>query len=297
MRPVKVLANPGSGIGGAERKRDIESAFDALGVRADVQLRRGPEMAAAARQAVADGESKVVVAGGDGSVGAVSGALCDTRVPLGILPMGTLNHFARDAGLPLDLAEAARVTIEGRPESVDVAEVNGHVFVNNSSIGIYPRTLHHRRQQGDGRGLGRHLATARAAWSVLRRLPAHHVLLSLDGKPILRTTSFVFVGNNLYSTELGSLGSRPSLSEGHLGVYHARRPGRATVLNLAARALVGRLHTARDLQVDQAGRLTIQSRRPLLRVALDGEVMRLAPPLEYRIRPRSLLLMRPAEAP
>jgi diacylglycerol kinase family enzyme len=301
VRRLVVLANRGAGgaddgaLAGA-----IATAFEGKGAAADLRWVPGDRVEAAARQALHENPDTVVAAGGDGTVGAVAAALAGSGTPMAVLPLGTLNHFARDAGLPLRLEEAAGVAVEGVAVRVDVAEVNGNVFVNNSSIGVYPRTVRERERRrqetataaGPGAKAGR-LATVRAAWSVLRRLPAHHVTLAIDGRPVVRTTSFVFVGNNLYETGFGHLGHRASLSGGTLGVYHAKRPGRRALLALAGRALVGRLDGSSDLQADEASRLTVHAARHDMRVALDGEVRRLRLPLEYRSRPGDLLLLRP----
>jgi diacylglycerol kinase family enzyme len=288
---VAVVANCRSGGGDDEdkRRRELRAAFAAVGAAPDLQCLAGHELQAAARDAADDGARVVVAAGGDGTVNAVATALAGGTTPMAVLPLGTLNHFARDAGIPIDLEEAAALAVKGRAQPVDVAEVNGHPFVNNSSIGVYPRTVHEReRRRPPGRD--KRLATVGAAWRVLQRLPAHRVTLEMDGR---RTTSFVFVGNNLYETGLGRLGKRSSLTQGRLGVYHVRRPGRLALLGLAAQAAVGRLDQARFFEADEADRLSIRSSRDSMRVALDGEVLRLRLPLEYRIRPRDLLLVRP----
>ena len=296
MPRVIVLANCRAGAGSDEpaRVREIHAAFASTGVVPDVRCAAGGDVEKAARQALGEAPDVVVAAGGDGTVGAVARALAGTAVPMAVLPHGTLNHFARDAGIPLDAAKAAETAVSGVAGRIDVAEVNGHVFVNNSSIGVYPRAVRERRRilaavPGQSKGW----AMLKASFGVLRRLPAHHVLLTIDGRPVLRTTSFVFVSNNHYETGFGRLGTRRSLTAGRLGVYHSRWPGRRAVLSLAARALVGRLDGSSDLQAEDAERLTIQSARRLMRVALDGEVMRLPLPLVYRIRPRDLTLMRP----
>jgi diacylglycerol kinase family enzyme len=251
----------------------------------------------AAREAEAQRPDVVVAAGGDGTVGAVAGALAGTDTPMGVLPMGTLNHFARDAGIPADLQEAARVIASAAPRVIDVAEVNGRVFVNNSSIGAYPRAVQERQRRLAMRPRARsfrRLAMVQAAWVVLLQLPTQHVLLSIDGRPVERRTPFVLVGNNEYATGLGDLGHRASLSAGCLNIVHMRRPGRRAILGLAARAVVGRLDASRDFETRMAKEVTVQLARRLVRVALDGEVVRLSPPLHYRVRPGALRILAPA---
>ncbi|MEA3203922.1 MAG: hypothetical protein QOI63_1602, partial [Thermoplasmata archaeon] len=167
-----MLANCAAGGGEPEerRTRAIAAAFAAVGVAAEVRCVPGAALPDAAKQAVDDGARTVVAAGGDGTVGAVAGAVAGTSAHLGILPLGTLNHFAKDAGVPLALADAARVVATGTGRRVDVAEVNGRVFVNNSSIGLYPRAVRERERLRSA-APSKALATLGAAWSVLRRRP------------------------------------------------------------------------------------------------------------------------------
>src|SRR4051794_37510526 len=128
---------------------------------------RGADLTALARQAVADGAALVVAGGGDGTINAVASALVGTEARLGVLPLGTLNHFAKDLGIPLALEEAVRTVFTGRPQAVDVGEVNGRLFLNNSSLGIYPRIVRlreaHRRQ-----GVRKWIAFVKALAYVLR---------------------------------------------------------------------------------------------------------------------------------
>ncbi|HUR62482.1 MAG TPA: diacylglycerol kinase family protein [Candidatus Thermoplasmatota archaeon] len=293
---IAVVANRASGPGALaaaqERVAQIESAFAGIPAELDVRCVDGRDLAARAREALRDGADVVAAAGGDGTVNQVAGVLAGSQTPLAVLPLGTLNHFARDLGLPADLGKAAAIAAGGVPTQVDAAEVNGHLFVNNSSIGVYPRAVRERERRRKPGG-SKELSMLGAAWTVLRRLPSHHVVLSVDGQPVRRTTPFVFVGNNVYETRLARLGTRASLTQGRLCVYHARHASRTSMLALAARTLVDRLDSARDLEMHEALRLTIHSPRTSMRVALDGEVLSLETPLEYRIRPRHLRVMAP----
>jgi diacylglycerol kinase family enzyme len=144
-------------------------------VQVDVVESSGDELAAAAGQALAMARGgrldAIVVGGGDGSVGTVAGVLAGTGVPLGVLPLGTLNHFAKDLGIPTDLAGAVAVIAAGQTRDVDIAEVNGKPFVNNSSIGLYPHMVIHRDRQTRLLGIGKPLATLLASLHTLQRFP------------------------------------------------------------------------------------------------------------------------------
>ena len=168
---VEVIINAAAG-GGTEdddRARAVEAAFDACGVPARVSVARGgDEVTELVRRALTNGVRAVVAGGGDGTVGSVAGTLAGTDRPLGVLPLGTLNHFAKDLGLPLELAGAARVVCEGREASVDVGEVNGRVFVNNSSLGLYPRIVRRRERLQAREGSGKWSAFPRSALRPLK---------------------------------------------------------------------------------------------------------------------------------
>ena len=164
-----------------------------------------------ARRAAVDGCARVVAGGGDGTISTVAALLAGTDKALAVLPLGTLNHFAKDLGLPLELEAAARVAATGRVVRVDVGEVNGRVFINNSSIGLYPRLVRRRQQQQDRLGRGKWAAFLFAGLSVLRRYPFLDVRLEADGRTFSRRTPFVFVGNNDYLMDGLQIGARARL--------------------------------------------------------------------------------------
>lgn len=292
---MAVIANLASGTPCADEERlgAIRHAFRAVGADPPIVCAAGDGLAQACSDAVTRGAQVLVAAGGDGTVSAVAGAVAGTSTTLAVLPLGTMNHFAKDARLPLDMEEAARVALEGRAGPVDVAEVNGRVFVNNASIGLYPDALRERERRQAASG-SKPVATMQAAGTVLRNVRTHHLLLGIDGRPAARTTSFVLVGNNVYETGLLGLGSRSSLTGGRLSVYTVRRPGRRAVLGLAARALTGRLDQAHDFESHEATEVVVDSRRPQVRVGIDGELCMLDAPLRFTIRPRALRLVRRA---
>ena len=149
---LPVLVNPLSGGGfTAEDRSRIAALFRDAG--AEAAFRLSSDVRAAAQALAKERPPCIVAAGGDGTVSAVASALVDTEVPLAVLPTGTLNHFARDLGLPADLGECVRVAVAGKTALVDVGEVNGQVFVNNASIGLYPAIV--RRREKQQRQLGR----------------------------------------------------------------------------------------------------------------------------------------------
>ena len=294
--PIPIIINAAAGAGRAgDGMSALEEHFRAAGVDARmVPFRPGDDLKAIAAEAAASKPAAVVAAGGDGTINAVASALVGTDVPLGVLPMGTLNHFAKDLGIPLDPAEAARTIADGRIAEVDVGEVNGLVFLNNSSIGLYPSIVRHRESQQRRLGRGKWPALVWATWTVLRRRPFLTVRLRLDEGDTLCTTSFVFIGNNQYTMEGFDIGARERLDQGRLSIYMSQRRSRLRLLLLAFRALFGRLHQAKDFEALTAQALTIETRHRKLHVATDGEVNLLDTPLEYVVRPRALRVRVPA---
>jgi diacylglycerol kinase family enzyme len=210
---------------------------------------------------------------------------------LGVLPLGTLNHFARDLGIPTELEAAARVLAEGTVLRVDVGEVNGRRFVNNSSVGLYPRVVRRRRRLRAF--LGKWLALVLGALAVLWRFPRIRLRLRAAGVDAPVVTPFLFVSNNRYEPDLRAGGKRDALDGGALHVYVARTEKRRAFLRVAIRWLAGR---GRDEDVSElaAREVSVESRRHRIDVAADGEVLRLRPPLRYVIHPGALAVLVPA---
>jgi diacylglycerol kinase family enzyme len=254
----------------------------------------GSEICDLARRAVDEGALSVIAGGGDGTVNAVAGMLVGSDVRLGVLPLGTLNHFAKDLGIPLEIEAAARNIFQGRVVSVDVGDVNGRIFLNNSSLGVYPQIVRYREAQRS-QGQNKWIAFARALLDAMRRHALFQVHLQIDGDGELsRATAFVFVGNNEYEMTGLHIGARKSLDAGNLWICLPSRGGRADLVRMALRALVGRLRDS-DLQAVGAREIVIETGERQPNVAMDGEVSRLAAPLHYRIRPRALKVIVPAE--
>jgi diacylglycerol kinase family enzyme len=291
-RSVIVLLNAGSGGGNdAALAARIAALFEAAGAHADVRLVHANELAAALRAAIERRPDAIVAGGGDGTVGSVAAALVDGPIALGVLPLGTLNHFAKDLGLPLELDAAVDRIARGQMHRVDVGEVNGRVFVNNSSLGLYPDIVRERERQQRRLGRGKWAALVWASIGALRRFPFLGVRLSIDGRAALRRTPFVFIGNNVYSMEGFAIGERERLDAGCLSLYVAQRAGRLKLLMLALHALFGRLEQGRDFDAMCAVGIDVESKRRRLRVATDGEITMMTPPLRYRTRPASLLVV------
>jgi len=247
----------------------------------------GDDIAALAREAAKTSEI-VVAAGGDGTVSAVAGVVAGTPAKLGVLPAGTLNHFARDLKVPDEIDKAAAVIAAGRTSQVDAGEVNGHLFVNNSSIGVYPNAVAIREQLRRA-GRGKWVAFAMAIWRVLRTYRGVRVLLTVNGHRISARTPFVFVGNNEYVVEGLQIGAREHLTSGKLFVYLAPRITTRRLPLLLLRAVFGHAADSHAFDVIPTCDLKIETTSSKhITVSLDGETTELRMPLHYQARPAAL---------
>jgi diacylglycerol kinase family enzyme len=292
---IPVLINRGGGA--ASRDPDIgetvAKAFEDAGVDADVELIDGGECEVRARAIVERGDALLVVGGGDGTISAAASALVGTETKLGILPLGTLNHFARDLGIPTDLAEAAKLIAGGQNKRVDVAEMNGRIFINNSAIGLYPLMVMDRDLQRKRLGRSKRLAMIVASARTLARFGHQRLTLTVNDEKERVDTPLLFVGNNDYRIDLGAAGKRESLDDGQLCVFVMRKKTRRGFIAASVRALFNRTHDDDMEQIDGVDRLRVASRRSVVAVSLDGEVVVAEPPLDYRIRKRALRVIAP----
>ena len=286
--------NSGSGSGDLHDVAGrIVAAFTAHGIEPTVALVPGSQVGEAARRALQEGASLVVAGGGDGTVSTVASALAGTGAALGVLPLGTLNHFAKDLRIPLDLEAAVQTIVAGHSVAVDLGDVNGRLFINNASLGLYPRLVWEReKEQRAGRGKWRALAIAAVrVWRHYRRVD---VILNNDKRgPVVRTP-FVFIGNNEYELEGFQVGRRQRLTDGCLQVCTAPHMTRMEFVRVVAGAFTGRLRAEEHFESLCAKEFSIEARRSRLGVTLDGELYVMTMPLLFRIRPAMLRVLVPA---
>ena len=295
MAAIPVILNLRAGTSAAIDRERLLRAFQAAGLDAQLlEATSGDEIVASTLSAIAGRPTMIVAGGGDGTISAVAAGLVDRDIPLGVLPLGTLNHFARDLRIPADIEGAVRVLATGRPIRVDVGEVNGRVFLNNSSIGLYTRLVRHRDRLVHRLGRNKWTALMRAALTVLRRYPLLSVRVRVGDEDFVRRTPLVFVGNNMYAMEGLQIGRRECIDAGLLSLYIPRRQGRFALFRIALRAVFGRLNAVRDFDSLTATEIRIETQRTFVRVAIDGEVTGSETPLRYRIRPGALRVIAPA---
>lgn len=249
----------------------------------DVEVRtcRPEELDAAIDAQIDAGAEWVGVAGGDGTIRCAAERLAGRTTALLPVPMGTLNHFARQLGIET-LEDAAAAVAAGATIAVDVAEVNGRVFVNNSSIGLYPLLIEGRERRMHR--LPKRLADLVALGEELAR--SRRLLVCLDDDPV--ETWMVFVGNNRYCSGLFNITERASITDGLLDIRLVRAEGRLTRLRVLGAAVLKRLGRSTLIESREVREITMDPTRAVVAVALDGEVEDVRGPLHYRSRPAAL---------
>jgi len=219
--------------------------------------------------------------------------LAETGVPLGAVPLGTLNHFAKDLGIPLQIEEAAATIAAGRTRIVDLAEVNGEIFINNSSIGIYPYMVIDRERRRATHKLAKWMAMVPAFFRMMRHFPRRRLRIGAEGFARPYRTPCLFVGNNEYGMDLFTFGRRQRLDLGELWFYVVKPRRPLEFFWMVCRLCFGRMDQARDLDTFQLAEAEISAKTSRLPVALDGEVRIMHTPLNYRSRPGALRVIVP----
>ena len=291
---ITVIVNGRSNQGGQREAIDaLKARFAKTGAPVRIDCVSDPgDLASRASEAAARGDV-VVAAGGDGTVSTIAAVAVETGATLGVLPMGTLNHFAKDVGSPQDLDAAVASVMAGTRRRVDVAEVNGRIFINNSSVGIYPRLVWEREME-QRRGRRKSTAFAIAMLRTWRQYRTVVARLQVHDAGTLVRTPFVFVGNNEYKAEGFELGGRTSLDGGRLSVFLAPECGQYEFLMLPFRALAKRLSAGAPFVGFGADSVSVSVPYGRVSVARDGEVEMMQSPLVYRIRPGALRIIVPA---
>lgn len=275
----------------------IRERFRSHGVSVDIRIiSKGDDIVEVARRAVADRPDVIVAGGGDGTVSAVAEAVIGSSAVLGVLPLGTLNHFAKDIGMPIEIEAAIDSICNGRVIQVDAGRVNDQIFLNNSCLGLYPHAVRKRDELTANPGSAKWPAFLWAAWLMFRRYPFMNVRMTVDGQSVVYRTPLVFIGNNTYELHGPDIGARHCLDAGHLSILVVDRAGRMGIVLLALRAMVGRLTRGEDLKTLCVQRVDVETRHEAVSVAMDGEVSRLQTPLHYRVEARALSVVAPAVA-
>jgi len=257
-----------------------------------VHLDGDVDAVAIVRERMRDGRRLFIACGGDGTINCVMQALVNTDAALGVIPLGTYNHFARDLGLPLDWREALDVALSGATRQIDTARANDRFFVNNISMGLYPELVARREERG--RDYPRWKARIYAVIATLHKYPHVNVTVESEHHAEVIRTHLLMVSNNTYDlSRIGIEAPRATLEEGRLSVYWLPHLPRIALMRFLAHYLAGRVREAPGFRSFRTARMKVQSSKRHLDVGIDGELFRLATPLTITIVPRSLLVRVP----
>lgn len=279
---ITLVYNPSAGS--ARPLHELRKLFDAHNITITnvVSVKKGFE--AKLKAPIKNGEY-IAVIGGDGTISTVAGLIANSDATLVPLPGGTLNHFTKDLGINQDLETAIKNIKAATPRRVDIASVNGLFFMNNSSIGIYPASLHARKRLEDT--LGKWPAAIVGSLRALIRYRTYDV--TINDKRL--NTPFVFIGNNDYKLDTFGPAGRNTLTEGVLSVYVLNSKTRWGLVKVFAHALTGKLNILNDFISFKTTSFTITSRHTRLSVSHDGEVSHLTTPLTYKIEKAQLKIL------
>lgn len=284
-----IIFNKQSGSADHATQQRVVELFKNAKITPQIHFCGGEEsLEALVQQSVAAGAKIIVAAGGDGTISAIVNEILKYKnICLGVLPMGTFNNFAKTLGIPLEIDQAVKTLIQANTIQIDVGEVNGHVFINNSGIGVYPSIVRHREWL-QRKGASKRLALFFAVLRALFYCPFLHLDFILDGHKLSRKTPLVFIGNNEYSLTGAEMGTREHLNKRKLSLFITHNLNHLRFLGLCIALFLSRkdgLTTLDSINIDQ---FTILSRKRRIRVSLDGEVIKLETPLQYRILPKAL---------
>jgi diacylglycerol kinase family enzyme len=286
--PIPAFANPASGRG--------REAGEAIAADARFELRdAGADgLDAAVRAAVEEGAPRILVAGGDGTIATAAAAASETGVELALVPAGTLNHFARDLGIPLDLGKALDLAAGGEARGVDIGFVNDRPFLNTSSVGAYVGFV--RTRERLERWMGYRLASFFSGVRVMTRLRSFHVRLRVEGEEKSYRTAMVFIGVGERETRIPTFGGR--VQDGQAGLHviavRGKAVARLTALGVEAAARGLEVVTRKpELDAFLVDECTIVMPKRLSYLALDGEILRLPAPFRYRLAPGALRVVAP----
>lgn len=293
---VAIIANPSSGTN-ANDEEAISRALDGLGEGARLyRWSPGADITDTVKQALDDGAELVVAAGGDGTAMAVAGALVGQEVPMAVLPLGTFNFFARGLQLSEDPKQAAIEIREGEAHAIRVGMVNGQVFLNNASLGIYPAILKAREDIYARWGRRRIVAH----WSVVRTFfrfqRPMHLRLRTDGLDMARRTPLVFVARSAYQLDTFGLDGTEVISEDGFAVLIAKGESRRDLFRLAWRLVRKQAQRGRDYDLLAAREIEISTAQRRTLLAFDGEKRRLEGPFAFSMTSEPLWIVAPAAA-
>jgi diacylglycerol kinase family enzyme len=238
----------------------------------------------------------IVVAGGDGAINTVAQAVLGSGCPFGVLPQGTFNYFCRTHGIPEDTEQATRILLSARAHPVQVGLINDRVFLVSASLGLYRKLIENREAYKKQFGRTRLVAFVSAILTVIGRYRVLKISLEQDGEPHAYRTPSLFVGNNPLQLEQIGIPLASRLAGGQLVAIMLRPVSTLAMLWLLIRGAFGKLGAAENVISFSFNRLKARQAtlyRKRVKVATDGEIVWLKAPLEFRVSPQPLYLLKP----
>jgi len=298
---ISVLLNIGAGATDPQAfRREVEQILSVSGVTYDiVDVHPGADVMDIAKQTVLRAKQSdgiVVAAGGDGTINTVAGLCCDYGVTLGVIPAGTFNYFARDLGIPTDPAAATRLLLSGKIERVSVGYVNGRMFLNNASFGLYSKVIRSREEDKARFGRSRTVAFLSGIGALLHGVRPFTIRLRVGNETWLRRTTMVFVTNNLLQLAKLDTDIAEATPEDHLAVFVLRPVSRLDMLGLFVRGAFRHVANDPHLETFCIDAFDAETDKDHVDVVVDGEIVRCAAPLSFRVAPRALRVIVPREA-
>lgn len=302
--PLHIIFNAASGRNDNEASLTILREMLAVAKRSyHLTLVDNPaKLAEIARNTVAEAQKQggiVVVAGGDGAISSVAQHVLGSGCPLGILPHGTFNYFARTHGIPCDIPEAVALLLNGQAGPVQVGLVNGRIFLVNASLGLYPKLLEDREAYKKQFGRSRMVALGAGLVSVLQQHRPLRIMLEHAGKTRDLRTPMLFIGNNALQLQQIGLPLDEALAQGQLAAIVPKPVGTRALLGLMLRGALGQLGEADNVTSFSFSQMVVKPRQfypsRRIKVAMDGEIFWLTTPLEFRVSPEPLYLLKPPD--
>lgn len=296
MKIGAVINNSSDTLSPEKTKKRLEQIKKQLKTRLSeryLSIVPGPQIEQEIERMIDKGIDVLVIGGGDGTVGTAAQRLANTDLALAVLPLGTRNNFARDAGIPLDPVDAILLLDQMNVEKVDLGKVNEHIFINNTSLGLYPDIVKERELKTEKHGWSKWRAQIIATLKVMRRLP--RMWVKVEGEEVRKRqfTPFLFVGNNEYGGMANSDFSRASISNGKLWLCMAQSSDFRTLLLMAWQITIKGVREAENLETKLLTELTVKPWKRKVKVAIDGEYHKLYTPLRFTILKKSLRLVIP----
>lgn len=297
-RKISVILNEQSGDhpDAQNRKQALAELFAKNGLEAElIGLTPDTPILETARKAAGNGCAMIVAAGGDGTIGAVAAAAHEAGVPMGVIPQGTFNYFARGLDIPEEPEGAVRILATGRLREISLGEVNGEVFLNNASLGIYPLIL--RTREGVYQRWGR--SRVAAYWSVVLALAGFRnplrMQVEVDGHKSEIRTPLAFVANSAYQLDQFNLDGADAIREGEFVLFTSKGSSRWDLVRASLRLAIGKAQKGGEFGMVTGREITLHTGRARALVARDGEKELMRTPIRFRRRSVPLRVMVPAE--